>query len=196
MASTIIASGDIQVVCERARDKESAAGFAQVVHWQARAIGKAGTPIERVKNGRIAADIEGKLHLITAVTNDVAEQLAKNKLGSICIHFGCPVVTQHANDSLPGFGSCLPILHGKTPTGVTVRQTRWARHRNRRAFDANRKNCNVVQHFVEDMIAYGRCRILGIPYFCTLQRVPHLIFSDFNVVSCFYQPIGVEHDQR
>jgi hypothetical protein len=120
MASATIPSGDIQVACQRLNDEESTAVFAQDVYWQARAIGKARTAIERVKNGGITADIEGELHILTAVANDVAEKLAKNEFSDICLRFRCTVFTEHPNDAPPRYGSDVPILHRKTPTSVPL----------------------------------------------------------------------------
>ena len=120
MASAIMTSRDIQVVCQRPNDKEPAAAFAQHVDWRARTIGKARTPIKRMKNGRITTDIEGKLHVVTAVPNDIAEKLAENELGEIHLRFPCSVLVQHPNDALPRFGSGARISHCKSPASVSL----------------------------------------------------------------------------
>ena len=120
MASATLTSGDIQVARQRLNDEESTAVFAHDVYWQARAIGKARAAIERVKNGSIAADIEGELHIPTAVANDVAEKLAKNEFSDICLRFRCTVFMEDASDAAPRSGSDVPILHRKTPTSVRL----------------------------------------------------------------------------
>jgi hypothetical protein len=52
-----------------------------------------------MKNGRITADIEGKLYVVTAVPNNIAEKLAENELGESHLRFRCSVLVQHPSDA-------------------------------------------------------------------------------------------------
>ena len=77
----------------RPDDKETTTGFAQNVLGQARAIVEARPAVERMQNGRKAADVKGEFHAVAAMTNDIAEKLAKNELGCGGVRFRRPAIT-------------------------------------------------------------------------------------------------------
>jgi len=163
VASAVRATRDIQIADQRADDEEPAAGVAHDVLGQTRVVRKAGTAIERVQDRYVTTDVERERNLTAAVANDVAEQFAEDEFGQAGIGVGRAAIAQYGDDVVPRRPCGSLIADRKHPPRVAFGRTRRTRNRDRGAVDANRQDRNVVDHFLEDVIADRRRRVRGVP---------------------------------
>jgi hypothetical protein len=80
VAAAVDAARDGQFPDERAHDEEAAPRDAHDVVRQQCVVGESRTPVERVQDRSVAADVESEVHLVRAVPNDVAQQFAEDQL--------------------------------------------------------------------------------------------------------------------
>jgi len=164
VTSATVPAGDIQVLDERAHDKEAPAGIAHEILRQARVVREAGSAIERVQDRYLAADVERKLGLVATVAHDVAEQFAEDQLGEARIGVGRSSGPERGDHFVAGVPRGTLVAYRKSPTGVALRRPGRARYRDGCAFDANRQDRDVVHDFLQHAIAYRGGGIVGIPH--------------------------------